>query len=202
VCPLNNLEGNSSEALYCKEEEYEIVAGGEQRNAGNHTGTPKDSTVGANFSSVFLLLMVMVLLLPACGVLDSFACTPQERAVFAEFPQYGGLHPEPTSSNIGTCVTSYDTPAAPEQVFTYYKDQLTAHGWTVDPGLTEFDSSGKYGGFDHEGRHVGGMLIMAHRDGFMYEFNYDKLEHHPVHPRPGISLLVHVGKCENAEACR
>ncbi len=150
---------------------------------------------------VLLLLMVMVLLLPACGVLDSFTCSAEERAVFAEFPQYGGLQLEPRAANIGTCTVSYDTPAAPEHVFTYFKDQLTAHGWTVDPGLTEFDSSGKYGGFDHEGRHVGGMLIMAHRDGFMYEVNYDKLEFYTP-PRSGISLLVHVGNCGNAEACR
>ncbi len=149
-----------------------------------------------------LLLMVMVLLLPACGVLDSSACSAEERAVFAEFPQYGGLHPERVTGNrFGECDTYYDTPAAPEEVFTYFKDQLTAHGWTVKPEFTEFDSSEVHRARDSEGHHVGGMLIRAHRDGFSYMVLYS-LGEFATPPRPGMQIEVRLAKCDNAEACR
>ena len=169
---------------------------------GDHAGTPKGSTIGANFSWVFLLLLVMVLLLPACGVLErSFACSTEERAVFAEFPQYGGLQLEPFAASLTGCAAYYDTPAAPEHVFIYFKDQLTAHGWTVEPEFTEFDSSEVHRTRDSGGHHVGGRLIIAHRDGFVYQVMYGLWEF-ATPPRPGMQVEVEVSKCEPVEACR
>jgi hypothetical protein len=130
-----------------------------------------------------LMLIVMLPLLAGCGLLSAFACSAEERAVFAEFPQYGGLQIEPEGHpDMGSCAAFYETSDSPEQVLAYFKDQLKVHGWTLEAELTEFRKG-----------QAGGDLLMAHRDDFVYNVSYESLEFY-MDPRPGTHVAVHVAK--------
>jgi len=67
--------------------------------------------------------------------IDSVAggCSEGEMRVFREFPQYGGRRLEPDYRAENGCFVAFTTEDQPESVRTYYKEQLTARGWTLDP---------------------------------------------------------------------
>jgi len=59
-------------------------------------------------------------------------CSDQERAVFLEFPQFGGMVLQPGSDiESGGCVASFQTADRRDDVIRYYKRQLEQHGWTM-----------------------------------------------------------------------
>ena len=60
-------------------------------------------------------------------------CTEGEMRVFHEFPQYGGRQLEPEYSGSNGCYVAFTTEDAAERVATYYREQLTARGWKLDP---------------------------------------------------------------------
>ena len=67
---------------------------------------------------------------------NDFICSKAERRAMSEFPHYGGANPEWESNFkiIGGCSTLYTVQAVPEEVRTYYQDQLRQRGWTIIPG--------------------------------------------------------------------
>jgi hypothetical protein len=67
------------------------------------------------------------------AVLDNDECSDGEIRVFREFPQYGGRRLEPEYSGGAGCYVAFATKDAPDLVETYYKEQLTARGWKLDP---------------------------------------------------------------------
>ena len=67
--------------------------------------------------------------------IDSVAggCSEGEMRVFREFPQYGGRRLEPEYSGGAGCYVAFATEDAPERLLTYYREQLTARDWKLDP---------------------------------------------------------------------
>lgn len=121
-------------------------------------------------------------------------CSEEERSAFMEFPQYGGNQMEPERGPEGGCAAFFDTEDSAEQVRTYYSEQLTAHGWTLEglpPQMNEPPDEELEGG---EGV-FGGPLVSAHREGFTYEVWHENRETYTP-PQPGVHLAVHVGRDE------
>lgn len=130
-------------------------------------------------SFVIGAIMLLPALLSACGFTT---CSDAERAVLAEFPQYGGAQPVvEANQDTGACAVYYQVADPPPQTHTYFVEQLTAHGWTVDP-----QPGGLAGG-------NGGTLLTAQRDNFAYTIYYESLEMYTP-PQGGTHLAVHVSE--------
>jgi len=104
-------------------------------------------------------------------------CSEGEMRVFREFPQYGGRQLEPEYSGSNGCYVAFTTEDAAERVATYYRQQLTARGWKLDPPPPPVEVA--------EGQTEGGGLSAA-RGGYRYE----ALLESPV--RDGTSVVVYV----------
>ena len=118
----------------------------------------------------------------------SGSCTEEERKVYAEFPQYGGLKKEPeASTESGGCAVFYDTKASQERVAEYYAEQLEAHGWGVQQREHETTV------FGAKKRTFEEVEITAQRDDFFYEVLFESHRYYDP-PRPGVHVAVHVFK--------
>lgn len=136
---------------------------------------------GAVVALVGLLALVSVFLVGAFFYSRAAGCSAEERAVFQEFPQYGGREMEPESNTgLGSCAAYYETPDPPEQVQAYFAERLVANGWEVKARPEEFGED-----------EFGGTIITATRDGYYYDVSYESLEMYE-NPRPGVHLAVHV----------
>ena len=111
--------------------------------------------------------------------IDSVAggCSEGEMRVFREFPQYGGRRLEPDYRAENGCFVAFTTEDQPESVRTYYKEQLTARGWTLDPPPPAVEAA--------EGRREAGGLSAARG-----RYEYEALLESPV--RGGTSVVVYV----------
>ena len=110
---------------------------------------------------------------------DSVAggCSEGEMRVFREFPQYGGRRLEPDYRAENGCFVAFTTEDQPERVRTYYKEQLTARGWTLDPPPHAVEAV--------EGQSEAGGLSAARG-----RYGYEALLESPV--RGGTSVVVYV----------
>lgn len=130
-------------------------------------------------------LFAVFFVLPYKGI-----CGEEERAAFAEFPQYGGVQKKPQPDSLtGGCAVVYETPAPPEKVAGYLAGQLESHGWTVQHRL-------RAGGESEE--EFGGTLVTASRDGLRYSADYESLEFYK-NPRPGTHVAVHLSESKKAK---
>jgi hypothetical protein len=87
------------------------------------------------------------------------ACSPEERGVFQEFPQYGDARVTPVgNAELGSCSRSTQAAAPAVDVAEYYRRELGARGWRLT-----------------QERPDEGMLLAAERDGFTYEVLYEEL---------------------------
>lgn len=109
-------------------------------------------------------------------------CSEGEKHVFREFPQYGGRQLEPEYSGSNGCYVAFTTEDAGERVTTYYREQLTARGWKLDPPPPSVEAA--------EGQTQGGGVSAA-RGGYRYE----ALLESPV--RDGTSIVVYVIEMED-----
>ena len=111
--------------------------------------------------------------------IDSVAggCSEGEMRVFREFPQYGGRRLEPDYRAENGCFVAFTTEDQPESVRTYYKEQLTARGWTLDPPPPGVEAA--------EGQSEAGGLSAARG-----RYGYEALLESPV--RGGTSVVVYV----------
>jgi hypothetical protein len=110
---------------------------------------------------------------------DSVAggCSEGERRVFREFPQYGGRRLEPDYSAGNGCFIAFTTEDQPERVGTYYKEQLTARGWKLDPPPPAVEAA--------EGQPEAAGLSAARG-----RYGYEALLESPV--QSGTSVVVYV----------
>lgn len=133
-------------------------------------------------------LLVAVLILPY--TLSSLtACTEEEKAVFEEFPHFGGIEREPEPfTESGGCAVFYDTRASQERVAEYYMEQLESRGWKAEQMVSEAT-------LIESGRTAPSIWITAHRDDFFYEVGFESLELYDP-PRPGAHVAVHLSKGE------
>ena len=129
-------------------------------------------------------LLVAVLVLPYT-LSNLTACSKEERAVFEEFPDYGGLErkPEPFAES-GGCAVFYDTEASQERVTEYYMEQLESHGWKAEQMVSEATLT-------ESGRTAPSIDIMARRDDYYYEVLFESHELYDP-PGPGAHVAVHV----------
>jgi len=111
--------------------------------------------------------------------IDSVAggCSEGEMRVFREFPQYGGRRLEPDYRAENGCFVAFTTEDQPESVRTYYKEQLTARGWTLDPPPPAVEAA--------EGQPDAGGVSAARG-----RYGYEALLESPV--RGGTSVVVYV----------
>ncbi len=101
-------------------------------------------------------------------------CTDEERAVFEEFPQYGGqeIEPEPESVT-GGCVARFNTSDPEEEVFAYYSERLRENGWEVErepPPYSELTEPTVAGETDPA--RVVGSTLFATRGVYAYRLTY------------------------------
>ena len=110
---------------------------------------------------------------------DSVAggCSEGDMRIFREFPQYGGRRLEPDYRAENGCFVAFTTEDQPEPVRTYYKEQLTARGWTLDPPPPAVEAV--------EGQSEAGGLSAARG-----RYGYEALLESPV--RGGTSVVVYV----------
>ncbi|MBI1970015.1 hypothetical protein HYS48_04945 [Candidatus Woesearchaeota archaeon] len=98
-------------------------------------------------------------------------CTKEEKAVFNEFPHYGGIQLTPRASGEtgALCGASYTTLDNIQQVMEYYKEQLTAHGWEIQ------DTIPLYTGEDGVGNKVtSGSISAVRNSNFYYTISFDQ----------------------------
>ena len=111
--------------------------------------------------------------------IDSVAggCSEGEIRAFREFPQYGGRRLEPDYRAENGCFVAFTTEDQPESVRTYYKEQLTARGWKLDPPPPAVEAA--------EGQPEAGGLSAARG-----HYGYEALLESPV--QSGTSVVVYV----------
>ena len=151
----------------------------------------RERVTGQSRASALLRLAALAGIVLLAGLFTLFLvvpyasiCSDEERAVFAEFPQYGGVEREPQSDSTSSgCAVFYETSAPPEEVAEYFAEHLEAHGWTVDQQLEAGGGEEKFGG----------TLVTAHRNGFRYDAVYESLEFYDP-PRQGTHVAVHLWK--------
>lgn len=77
---------------------------------------------------------VALLLFGAIALPGTLACSSEERDVFTEFPQYGGLRVEPSGNpDRGSCAAYYSTRDSADEVFRYFGEQFEENGWEERP---------------------------------------------------------------------
>lgn len=103
-------------------------------------------------AAAFVLPFVVML---ASEAIDTVAggCSEGEKRVFREFPQYGARRLEPDYSGSNGCYVAFRTEAPAEDVMTYYRQQLTARGWKLEPPPPSVEAA--------EGRPEAGSLSAA-----------------------------------------
>jgi hypothetical protein len=116
------------------------------------------------------------------------SCSEEERNVYVEFPQYGGIEKEPeASAESGGCAVFYDTRSSQERVARYYVEQMRANGWEVERREHETTVlEGKKRTFEE-------VELMARRGDFFYNVLFESHAYYDP-PRPGVHVAVHVFK--------
>ncbi len=143
-------------------------------------------------SAVVLLAVLAVAALPVVGgfFLAAGSCDEEEREVYAEFSQYGGIEKEPEASSVsGGCAVFYDTRSSQERVAGYYAEQLEAHGWEVEETVHETTV------LEEKKRTFEEVEIMARRGDFFYNVLFESHAYYDP-PRPGVHVAVHLSEKE------
>ena len=148
---------------------------------------PEPSSPRSRRGRFFLPLLAMaaplVLVLGAFWLPAVWACSSAERAVYGEFPQYGGRAVEPSGNpDSGSCAAYYQTPDTEEEVFAYFRERFGEHGWEEAP---------------HESyRMEGGELVptdlVAHRGDFSYRVSVEGIDPEAGGHAPGTHVATHV----------
>jgi hypothetical protein len=154
--------------------------------------------IGTRPGKLVAPLVVLVVALPFSHLL--YPCSPDERAVLTQFPQYGGeeitdadeglkrgpnppiewtrwaVGPHPVRG-WGCGIGYYDAPGAPEERLAYYRQELEERGWEVGPGRSEQGGGG-----------ICCRSFYAYRGGYRYWVYADSIGS----PGPRGHLLVEV----------
>jgi hypothetical protein len=139
------------------------------------------AAIAAGFAAVVVLLFVATIALDTIASVAG-GCSEGEKRVFREFPHYDGRRLEPEYNGSAGCFVAFTTEDSAEDVRTYYREQLTARGWKLDPPPPSVEAA--------EGQTEGGGLSAA-RGGYRYE----TLLESPV--RDGTSVVVYVIEMED-----
>ncbi|MGF1473434.1 MAG: hypothetical protein ACFB50_17065 [Rubrobacteraceae bacterium] len=142
-----------------------------------------------------LLTLLVIGLLGSWGYFSTLGlgCDRGERRVYREFPQFGdrGIEPQ-ANEETGACSARYETRQNRREIQSYYVRKLQANGWgiTVRPSPERLAPP-------EETREVpvadAGSLVTAERGEYYYQVEYYSLQDY-IDPRPGLDIMVHVGK--------
>jgi hypothetical protein len=147
---------------------------------------------GAAVAGLLVVLVVGAVLVVRGSFLAPGSCTEEERKVYAEFPQYGGIDREPEASAVGgACTMVYDTQSSQGQAAGYYAQQLEAHGWEVEQSASEITV------IDVKKRTFETITLTARRDNYFYTVEFESRAYYDP-PRPGVHVAVYV--FENKDA--
>ena len=114
---------------------------------------------------------------------EAFACSSDERVVYEEFPQYGGLRVEPTGNpEVSSCAAYYRTPDSEEEVFAYFEERLEENGWEEAPSESYRMEGGRFVPTD----------LVAHRGDFRYTVNVEEMNPDAGGHAAGTSVAAHV----------
>jgi hypothetical protein len=138
-----------------------------------------------------LLTLTAAAVLFSIGILPAALnpCSAEEKAVLAEFPQYGNLPMKPATGPHGECSVRYKTPDPPDKVMGYFVENLRSRGWRVQPTPRW--------SFEQQGGSLGGTLLLAWRDGFVYQVHYERLSFYndvDETMKGGTHIVVYVSK--------
>ncbi len=127
----------------------------------------------------FVAILAFTVITSVGGLITSVGggCSENEVRVFREFPQYGGRRLEPEYSSSQGCFVTFTTEAPPERVLRYYRQQLTARGWKLDPPPPPVEAA--------PGQPVEPGGLGAARGRYGYEALFES-------PRGGTSVVVYV----------
>ena len=127
-----------------------------------------------------LLVVFGALWLPA-----ALACSSDERAVYEEFPQYGGRGVEPEGNpESGSCAAYYETPGSEEEVFAYFRGRLEENGWEERPAES----------WRAEGARYVPTELVYERGDFRYEVSVERVDPEAGGHAPGRThVAAHVG---------
>ena len=129
----------------------------------------------------------LVLVLGAFWLPAVWACSSDERAVYGEFPQYGGRAVEPSGNpGVGSCAAYYQTPDSEEEVLAYFAERLEERGWEPRPQ----EASKKAGPGGKPGPPAGSVAYRP--DGFRYEVQVGEIDPEAGGLAPGTHVTVHV----------
>ena len=83
---------------------------------------------------VAAIVVVPLVAILAPAVIDSVTgeCSDGERRTFREFQQYGGKQLEPEYRGSVGCFVTLTTEDPPEDVLSYYRQELTTRDWTLE----------------------------------------------------------------------
>ena len=125
----------------------------------------------------------LVLVLGAFWLPAFWACSSAERAVYGEFPQYGGRAVEPGGNpDSGSCAVYYQTRDPEEKVFAYFRERFGERGWEEAP----------HESFRMEGGELVPTDLVAHRGDFSYRVNGEEIDPETGGHAPGTHVAVHV----------
>jgi hypothetical protein len=117
-------------------------------------------------SILAVVLAPLVLFSAYYGLVGLFArCSDAERAALMEFRHYGGITAEPEANAEGGCSVNPRVGDPPEDVIAYYREQLTAHGWTLDESDRQVGETSE-GAFESGG-------LSAHRGVLRWDVIYE-----------------------------
>ena len=143
---------------------------------------------------VLVLGGAALLFFGALALPGALACSSEERDVFAEFPQYGGLDAEPSGNpQLGSCAAYYRTRGSTDEVFVYFREQFEENGWDELPAES-------YRVVVEGGREfcVPTSLI-AERGDFRYVVNAEEIDPEAGGRAPGTGIAAHVSRVPEDE---
>ena len=143
---------------------------------------------------VLVLGGAVLLLFGAIALPGMLACSSEERDVFAEFPQYGGLRVEPSGNPaLGSCAAYHDTLDSTDEIFAYFREQFEENGWEERP--TESYRVLVGGGEEF----CIPTDLIAERGDFRYEVSVEEIDPEASGLAPGTGIAAHVSRVPEDE---
>lgn len=127
---------------------------------------------------IILFILIGIILIFYVRSLVKDHCDEYEKAIFNEFPQYGSwigeeingatldFTPKDADEAGSSCGVSYSIPGTIKEVEEYYKEQLIVNDWKIGEIYQSCYGNGL----------LGGGVITALRDGFLYYISYEERE--------------------------
>ena len=160
------------------------------------TATGGSPARGRNNLRVWALVLggAALLLFGAFSLPGALACSTEEREVFGEFPQYGGLQVEPTGNpEVSSCAAYYDTRDPTDEVFAYFRKQFEENGWDERPAES-------YRVVAEGGEELCVPTdLVAERGDFRYKVNAEEIDPEAGGLAPGTGIAVHVSRVSEDE---